>query len=152
MQIWVDADACPNVIKEILFRVADRTGITVTLLANHPLTIRPSRYIKFIQVQTGFDQVDDEIIARVVEGDLVITSDIPLAYEVLQKGGHVISHRGERFNQENIRELLNMRDFMDILRAGGVETKHGPSAMTARDSQLFANQLDRFIAVQSKLS
>lgn len=152
MQIWVDADACPNLIKEILFRVADRTGITVTFLANHSLTIRPSRHIKFIQVQTGFDQVDDEIIARVAEGDLVITSDIPLAYEVLQKGGHVISHRGERLNQDNIRELLTLRDFMDILRSGGVETKHGPSAMTARDSQMFANQLDRFIALQNKLS
>lgn len=150
MHIWVDADACPNTVKEILFRVAERTTIIVTLIANHALTVRPSRYIKFIQVPSGFDVVDHEIVARVSDGDLVITSDIPLAYDVLQKGGHVINHRGERYTQENIRELLNMRDFMDVLRASGMECKSGPAAMTAKDSQMFANQLDRFLALNTK--
>ena len=150
INIWVDADACPKTVREILFRVADRTKISVTLIANQSVPIWPSRYIRFIQVSRGFDVADNEILARVNAGDLVISSDIPLAYEVLEKGGHVINFRGERYTQENIRELLNMRDFMDILRSSGVDCKSGPAAMTAKDSQLFANQLDRFLAGVSK--
>ena len=150
INIWVDADACPKTVREILFRVAERTKITVTLIANQSIAIWPSRHIKFIQVNRGFDVADNEIVARASAGDLVITSDIPLAYEVLEKGGHVINFRGERYTQENIRELLNMRDFMDILRSSGVDCKSGPAAMTAKDSQLFANQLDRFLAAVSK--
>jgi uncharacterized protein YaiI (UPF0178 family) len=150
MNILVDADACPKTVKEILFRVAERTQITVTLFANHSLSIWPSRYIKFIQVQSGFDVADKEILVRLNIGDLVITGDIPLAYEVLEKGGHVINPRGERYTSENIKELLNMRDFMDTLRSSGVDCKSGPAAMTAKDSQMFANQLDRFLAANLK--
>lgn len=150
INIWVDADACPKTVREILFRVAERTKITVTLIANQSVVVWPSRYIKFIQVQRGFDVADNEIVARVTKGDLVITSDIPLAFEVLEKGGEVINFRGERYTQDNIRELLNMRDFMDILRSSGVDCKSGPAAMTAKDSQLFANQLDRFLASNAK--
>lgn len=150
MNILVDADACPKTVREILFRVADRTQITVTLIANQSIAVWPSRYIKFIQVQRGLDVADNEIVARVSVGDLVITSDIPLAFEVLEKGGHVINFRGERYTQENIRELLNMRDFMDILRSSGMDCKSGPAAMTGKDTQMFANQLDRFLAASAK--
>ena len=146
MNIWVDADSCPRAIKEILFRVAERTAITVTLIANQPMTIRPSRFIKFIQVPTGFDLADHEILRRVMADDLVITADIPLAYEVIEKGAHVINPRGERYTQDNIRQQLNLRDFMDTMRFSGIEMGGGPAAMTAKDNQAFANQLDRFLA------
>lgn len=146
MNIWVDGDACPKTVKEILFRAADRTQICVTVIANQSMTVKPSRFINFIQVARGFDVADNEIVSRLVAGDLVITGDIPLAYDVLQKGGHVINPRGERYTQDNIRELLSMRDFMDTLRSSGLDCKGGPSAMTAKDSQLFANELDRFLA------
>lgn len=145
MQIWVDADACPKAIKEILFRAAERMSITTTLVANQFVQTPPSRHIKLLQVKSGFDVADVEIVKRVSAGDLVITGDIPLAHEVIGKGGHAINPRGERYTPDNIKERLNMRDFMDTLRASGINTG-GPSALNARDIQAFANQLDRFLA------
>jgi uncharacterized protein len=149
MQIWVDADACPKSIKDILFRAAERTGLTTTLVANHFLATPPSRYIKMLQVRPGFDVADNEIVKQLQSGDLVITGDIPLASEVIDKGGHAINPRGERYTKETIRERLNMRDFMDTLRASGIETG-GPSALNSRDVQAFANQLDKFLAGMTK--
>lgn len=145
MQIWVDADACPKAIKDILFRAAERRSITTTLVANHTLATPPSRHIKFLQVNAGFDVADNEIVKRLTVGDLVITGDIPLANEVLDKGGHAINPRGELYTVETIKERLNMRDFMDSLRSSGINTG-GPSALSPRDIQTFANQLDRFLA------
>jgi uncharacterized protein YaiI (UPF0178 family) len=145
MQIWVDADACPKAIKDILFRAAERTGIMTILVANQFLQTPPSRYIKLVLVTSGYDVADNEIIKRLRVGDLVITGDIPLAYEVIGKGGHAINPRGERYTQDTIKERLNMRDFMDTLRASGINTG-GPSALTSRDIQAFANQLDKFLA------
>lgn len=145
MQIWVDADACPKAIKDILFRVAERTTITTTLVASQYLQTPPSRYIKLLQVKSGYDVADNEIVKRLSVGDLVITGDIPLANDVIGKGGHAINPRGERYTQENIKERLNMRDFMDTLRASGVNTG-GPSALNSCDIQAFANQLDKFLA------
>jgi uncharacterized protein YaiI (UPF0178 family) len=145
MQIWVDADACPKAIKDILFRVAERTTITTTLVANQYLQTPPSRNIKLLQVKSGFDVADNEIVKRLSVGDLVITGDIPLAYEVIVKGGHAINPRGELYSQDTIKERLNMRDFMDTLRASGIDTG-GPAAINSRDVQAFANQLDRFLA------
>jgi uncharacterized protein YaiI (UPF0178 family) len=147
MQIWVDADACPKAIKDILFRAAERATITTTLVANHSLPLPPSRFIKLLQVQSGFDVADNEIVKRLSRGDLVITSDIPLAHEVLGKGGHAINPRGERYTPDTIQERLTMRDFMDTLRSSGIHTG-GPSALTSRDIQAFANQLDTFLAQQ----
>jgi uncharacterized protein YaiI (UPF0178 family) len=149
MQIWVDADACPKAVKDILFRAATRTETTITLVANQYLQIPPSRHIKFLQVKSGFDVADNEIVKRLNAGDLVITNDIPLASEVIDQGGHALNPRGERYTQDNIRERLNMRDFMDTLRASGIDTG-GPSALNSRDIQAFANQLDRFLAHQSR--
>jgi uncharacterized protein len=145
MQIWVDADACPKAIKGILFRAAERMAITTTLVANQFIQTPPSRHIKLLQVKSGFDVADNEIIKRVSAGDLVITGDIPLAHEVIGKGGHAINPRGERYTEDNIKERLNMRDFMDTLRSSGINTG-GPLALNARDIQAFANQLDRFLA------
>ena len=145
MQIWVDADACPVVVKEILFRAADRTGTQLTLVANHALRSPPSANIRTLQVQRGFDVADDEIVRRVDKGDLVITSDIPLAAEVIDKGAHALSPRGELFTPENIRARLNMRDFLDTMRASGVQTDSGPAAYSQRDKQAFANNLDRLL-------
>ncbi|MGR9045955.1 MAG: YaiI/YqxD family protein [Gammaproteobacteria bacterium] len=147
MQIWVDADACPKPIKDILFRAANRTKTMTTLVANHTLPIPPSRHIKFLQVKSGYDAADNEIVKRLSPGDLVITGDIPLASEVIGKGGQAINPRGERYTSDTIKERLNMRDFMDTLRASGIDTG-GPSALNARDVQAFANQLDRFLAQQ----
>ena len=144
MKIWVDADACPVVIKEILFRAANRTGVQLTLIANQPIRIPPSRHIKFIQVSSGFDVADNEIVKRVNLGDLVITSDIPLAAEVIEKGAIVLDSRGEQYSEENIRDRLNMRDFMETLRASGIDTG-GPSALNQNDRKNFANQLDKFL-------
>lgn len=144
MQIWVDADACPKAIKDILFRCAERTRVSITLVANHSLPIPPSRYIKCLQVPAGFDRADNEIVKRLSSGDLVITGDIPLAYEVLCKGGHAINPRGERYNQDSIKERLGMRDLMETLRSSGINTG-GPAALSVRDTQTFANQLDRFL-------
>ena len=148
MKIWVDADACPKAIKDILFRVAERLSITTTLVANHTLQTPPSRFIQFLQVKSGFDVTDNEIVKRLMVGDLVITSDIPLAYEVLCGGGHAINPRGELYTQDNIKERLIMRDFMDNLRSSGIDTG-GPAALSSRDVQAFANQLDKFLVKQS---
>lgn len=146
MQIWVDADACPNVIKEILFRVADRTQIQVTLVANKLLRTPPSRFIRALQVPAGFDVADREIVLLVQAGDLVITADIPLASDVIAKGGHALNPRGEFYTRDNIQQHLTMRNFMDELRAGGVETG-GPAPFAHSDRQAFANQLDRHLRV-----
>lgn len=145
MHIWVDADACPKVIKDILFRAATRTGISLTLIANQTLYVPPSPFIRSVQVPAGFDVADNEIVKRVAAGDLVITSDLPLAAEVIEKGGHVLSHRGEWYSAANIRPLLNMRDFMDNLRASGIQTG-GPPPMSQTERQVFAGHLDRFLA------
>jgi len=145
MKIWVDADACPVVIKEILYRAADRTGVQLTLVANQPLTTPSSTNIKTLQVPHGFDVADDEIVRRLSAGDLVITSDIPLAAEVIAKGGHALSPRGEMHTTENIGARLNMRDFLDTMRSSGVEMGGGPAAFSQRDKQEFANNLDRFL-------
>ncbi|MCI5222436.1 MAG: YaiI/YqxD family protein [Candidatus Electrothrix sp. AR4] len=144
MKIWVDADACPVVIKDILFKAANRTGVQLTLVANKPLRIPPSRYIKFIQVSSGLDVADNEIVNRLHAGDLVVTADIPLAAEVVAKGGVALNPRGELYTTDNIRERLNTRDFMDTLRASGIETG-GPSALNKRDRQSFANHLDQLL-------
>jgi uncharacterized protein YaiI (UPF0178 family) len=148
MQIWVDADACPKVIKDILFRAATRTKTSLTLIANQTLHTPPSPFIRSVQVAAGFDVADNEIVKRVTTGDLVITSDLPLAAEVIEKGGHVLSHRGEWYSAANIRPLLNMRDFMDNLRASGIQTG-GPPPMSSSESKAFAGHLDRFLATHS---
>ena len=150
MKIWVDADACPVVIKEILFRAADRTGVQLTLVANQPLNTPSSANINTLQVPRGFDVADDEIVKRLRTGDLVITSDIPLAAEVIEKGGHALSPRGEMHSTENIGARLNMRDFLDTMRASGVEMGGGPAAFSQRDKQTFANELDRFLTKYAK--
>ncbi len=144
MKIWVDADACPVLIKEILFKTANRTGIQVTLVANQTLHTPPSPYIKMLQVKPGFDVADNEIIKQLGEGDLVITSDIPLAALVIEKNGNVISPRGESYTAENITERLSMRDFMENLRSSGIDTG-GPSAFSKRDQHMFSNQLDKWL-------
>jgi uncharacterized protein YaiI (UPF0178 family) len=144
MKIWVDADACPVVIKEILFRASERTGVQLTLVANHALQIPQLKSINFLQVTSGFDVADNEIVKRLETGDLVITSDIPLAAEVIEKGGHALNPRGELYSVENIRARLNMRDFMDTLRATGVNTG-GPPSISKSDRQSFANQLDKLL-------
>ena len=143
--IWVDADACPVVIKEILFRAAERTGIQTTLIANHAMQVPRSPHIRFLQVQSGFDVADNEIARRMSPGDLVITADIPVAAEVLEKGGSALNPRGELYRTESIRSLLNMRDFMDTMRASGVETG-GPPPLSQADRQNFAKHLDRWLA------
>ena len=147
MKIWVDADACPIVVKEILFRAAARTGVQLTLVANQAMRIPRSRNIDMLKVETGFDVADNEIVKRLEAGDLVITSDIPLAAEVIAKGGHALSPRGELYSADNIRERLNMRDFMDTLRASGINTG-GPAALSHADRQAFASHLDRLLATQ----
>ena len=144
MKIWVDADACPVAIKEILYRAAERTAVSLILVANQPLRTPNSEVISTLQVPRGFDVADDEIVKRLDPGDLVITSDIPLAAEVIDKGGHALSPRGELHTTENIRARLNMRDFLDTMRASGVDTG-GPPALSQRDRQAFANNLDRFL-------
>ncbi len=144
MQIWVDADACPKPIKEILFRVAERWKLPVTLVANQSLRTPPSRFIKSVQVSAGFDVADNHIVQNLEMGDLVITADIPLAAEVIEKGGHALNPRGDFYTKENIGERLAMRDFFTQLRDSGVETG-GAAAMNQADRQNFANQLDRFL-------
>jgi uncharacterized protein YaiI (UPF0178 family) len=145
MSIWVDADACPVVIKEILFRAAERTGMELTLVANRSVRVPPSRYIKMLQVTSGFDVADNEIVNRVDAGDLVITSDVPLAAEVIEKGGHALSPRGELYSTDSIKGRLNMRDFLDNLRASGVHTG-GPPALSQSDRNAFAKHLDQWLA------
>jgi uncharacterized protein len=144
-RIWVDADACPVAIKEILFRAAQRAQIAVTLVANHALRVPPSPYIRSIQVPGGFDVADNEIVRLVNAGDLVVTQDIPLAAAVIDKGALAIHPRGELYTPDTIRQRLSMRNFMEELRGAGVDTG-GPSALHPRDKQAFANQLDRWLA------
>ena len=144
-QIWVDADACPKVIKEILFRAANRVGMPVILVANQPLQVPKSRYIRTVQVGAGFDVADNYIAQQAQAHDLVITADIPLAAEVVAKGCLALNPRGDLYTEENIRQRLNMRDFMDTLRSSGVNTG-GPASLSQADRQAFANQLDRLLA------
>lgn len=144
MQIWIDADACPRAIKEILYRAAVRRKVSLTLVANKVMQTPPSPYIKSIKVSAGFDVADQYIVDQLEPGDLVITADIPLAADVLAKGGYVLDPRGERLTEENIGERLAIRNALDELRGVGVDTG-GPATFNASDRQAFANQLDRFL-------
>ncbi|ALQ49933.1 YaiI/YqxD family protein [Nitrosomonas ureae] len=144
MKIWIDADACPAAIKEILFRAAERTRRQLILIANHPVYIPPSPFIRMQQVESGFDVADNEIVKGLESGDLVITSDIPLAAEVIKKDGLVLTPRGELYTRENIGARLSMRDFMEALRNSGVDTG-GQSALSQNDRKYFANQLDKLL-------
>jgi len=143
--VWVDADACPKVIKEILFRAADRTGITLILVANQPMQTPPSRHIRSVQVGSGFDVADNYIVQHAEPGDLAITADIPLAAELVAKGCMALNPRGELYTENNIRQRLNMRDFMDSMRSSGLQSG-GPPPLNQSDRQAFANQLDRLLA------
>lgn len=145
MVIWVDADACPRVIREVLFRAATRLAVPLTLVANHAIPVPPSRWISALQVEQGFDVADNFIVGKVRPNDLVITADIPLAAELIEKGAGVISPRGEQFTRNNIRQRLNMRDFMETMRSS-VQVGGGPPALGPRDKQAFANALDRYLA------
>ena len=145
MHIWVDADACPGVIKEILFRAAERVQVPLTLVANKPLRTPRSPFIHTLQVMSGFDVADNEIAKRLEPGDLVITADIPLASDAIQRGAHALDPRGELYTPDNIRERLQMRNFMDGLREGGIQTG-GPPALDHADRKRFADQLDRFLS------
>ena len=149
MKIWVDADACPVAIKEILFRAAERTGVKVTLVANQPVRVPTSPHVELVQVSRGFDVADNEIAKRAGRGDLVITADIPLAADVMENGVHALSPRGELYSTETIRQRLTMRDLMDTLRAGGIDTG-GPPALSKSDRQSFANHLDRMLTRYAK--
>ena len=144
MQIWVDADACPKIVKEILYRAAERARVTLILVANQGLRPPASPYIKTLRVAAGLDVADQAIIDRVKAGDLVITADIPMAALVIARGAHVIEPRGELYTVDTIRERLSMRNFMDELRGSGIETG-GPASFSKGDRQAFANQLDRFL-------
>ncbi len=143
--IWVDADACPRVIKEVLYRVAQRTGITVTLVANQPLTVPRLPNLKVLQVPPGFDVADNEIVRRAAAGDLVITADIPLAAEVIAKGTQALNPRGELYSADTIRGVLNLRDFMDTMRASGA-MGDGPPPLSQADRNAFARHLDTWVA------
>ncbi|MFK7860853.1 MAG: YaiI/YqxD family protein [Granulosicoccus sp.] len=149
MKIWVDADACPVSMRKILFKAAQRTGTEVTLIANQAIPVPRSPLITMRQVAHGFDVADDEIVRLVEAGDLVITSDIPLASEVIDKGAIALSGRGELFDEENIKGLLNMRDFMDTLRGSGIQTG-GHSALGQSEIKAFADQLDRWLARKAR--
>ena len=149
MQIWVDADACPRVIKEILFRAAQRVSIPLTLVANRPLRVPPSPFIKTLVVGAGFDVADNRIVAELESGDLVITADIPLAAAVIDQGGVVLDPRGELLNSDNIHERLTVRNLLDELRGSGIETG-GPAAFNPADRHAFARQLDRLLAQKSE--
>ena len=149
MKIWVDADACPGVIKEILFRAAKRTGLEMTLVANQPMRIPQAKNISFILVKSGLDVADNEIVRNMQMGDLVITADIPLAANVIEKGGLALNPRGELYTSENIRSRLSMRDFMESLRSTGVETG-GPAALNNADRKAFADNLDKLLTRLNK--
>ena len=148
MAIWVDADACPGVIKDILYRAAQRTSIQLTLVANRGLQVPRSPWIRMVQVPRGFDVADKHIVEMALDGDLVITADIPLAAAVVEKGASALNPRGELYTKDNVQGLLDMRNFMDTLRSSGVETG-GPPALSNSDRQNFAAQLDRWIAGQT---
>ncbi|GGD07777.1 MULTISPECIES: YaiI/YqxD family protein [Franconibacter] len=145
MPVWVDADACPNVIKEVLFRAAERTQTPVTLVANQNIRVPPSRFIRAMRVPAGFDVADNEIVRLCERGDLVITADIPLAAEVLAKGAAALNPRGELYSEATIKERLTMRDFMDTLRSSGIQTG-GPDSLSQRDRQRFAAELDKWLS------
>ncbi len=149
MKIWVDADACPVAIKKILFRASARTGTMLTLIANNPVSVPKSPHIKTIQVASGFDVADKEIVNRMQPGDLIVTSDIPLAADVIGRQGLVLSPRGERLGKDNIGARLNMRDFMESMRASGVMTG-GPSALSQGDKKAFADELDKLLSTIAK--
>lgn len=149
MTIWVDADACPRAIKEILFRAAERTGVALILVANQPLRTPPSAYIRSMIVPGGFDVADEHITGAVQAGDLVITADIPLAAAVIAKGAFALNPRGTFYTQDNIGEALSVRNWMSDLRSSGVETG-GPASFSPRDRENFANQLDRFLSKHGK--
>lgn len=149
MQIWVDADACPGVIKEILFRVADRLQMQVTLVANQLMRVPPSRFIRSVQVPRGFDVADAEIVRLLEPGDLVVTADIPLAADVLKKGGFALNPRGEFYSEANIAQHLSTRQFMEQLRESGIDTG-GPAPFSQRDQQQFANALDKHLQKQTR--
>jgi hypothetical protein len=144
MKIWVDADACPVVIKEILYKAAERAQLKLILVANKTFRIPKSSFITFIHVRQGLDVADNEIVNKLESGDLVITSDIPLADRVVEMGGVALNPRGEVYTEENIKERLSARNFLDSLRSTGVETG-GSSALSPRDRQAFANRLDHMI-------
>jgi len=146
-KIWVDADACPNAIKEILYRAAERMPVMVSLVANQALQVPRSQYIRSVQVPSGFDVADNHIVEKSKPGDLVVTADIPLAAALIARGRIVLNPRGELYSEENIRERLNMRDFLDTLRGGGVTTG-GPAPFSQTDRMTFANQLDRLLAIK----
>jgi len=148
MKILVDADACPNPVKEILFRAADKRAVETLLVANQRVNVPPSPHIRAIQVPKGFDVADNEIVLRAEPGDLIITADIPLASAVIDKGAFALNPRGEFYTTENIRQRLNMRDFMETLRASGIQSG-GPPPLTQQDRQAFANALDRFLTKNS---
>jgi uncharacterized protein YaiI (UPF0178 family) len=145
MQIWVDADACPRVIKDILFRAAERKKVRLILVANQPLRTPASAYIDSMVVAAGFDVADDKIVELLNPGDLVITADIPLAAAAIEKQGHALNPRGEFYTPDNINERLAVRNMLDELRGCGIDTR-GPAALNASDRQAFANCLDRFLA------
>lgn len=144
-KIWVDADACPNAIKQILYRAAERCEIKLVLVANTPLSKPGSRWIESVVVSQGFDVADQHIVKQSIPGDLVITADIPLAAELVENEVVVVSPRGERFNAENIRQRLQMRDILEQVRDSGIRTS-GPPPFNSRDKQKFANELDRILA------
>lgn len=144
-RIWVDADACPRAVKDMLYRLADRAAIEVVLVANQALSVPGSRYIRALQVSGGFDEADKAIVDRAGAGDLVITADIPLAAELVERNVQVLSPRGERFTRDNVRQKLNLRDFMETMRASGAETG-GPPPYGQADRKAFADQLDRLVA------
>jgi len=144
-RIWVDADACPRVIKEMLYRVAERASIEVVLVANQGLATPPSKYVRSVQVMGGFDEADKYILEIARPGDLVVTADIPLAADLVENDVRVLNPRGERYTRENVRQALNMRDFMDTLRGSGMETG-GPPPFSLADRKAFADQIDRLVA------
>jgi len=148
MHVWVDADACPVVIKEILYRAAGRVGVPVTLVSNMSLRVPPSPFITTIRVPKGFDGADQRIAALMQPGDLVITADIPLAAEVVRRGGRALDPRGELYTEDNVQEHLAVRNLMDSLRGGG-ENLGGPAAFNQTDRHAFANQLDRLLTARS---
>jgi len=145
MALWIDADACPNQVKEIMYKAANRTNTQLTLVANQYINTPKSEFIKMTQVESGFDVADDYIVANVQKNDLVITSDIPLADELIAKGAQVLTSRGEAYTSQNIKQKLNMRDFMETMRSSGVQSG-GPPPLNAQDIQKFANALDRYLA------
>ena len=150
MQIWVDADACPAVIRDILFRAADRTGVRMTLVANKPLRLPVAVNLRFLQVPQGFDAADKRIMELMERDDLVVTADVPFAAAAIERGGVALNPRGELYTKENVRERLSVRNFLDELRSGGVNTG-GPPALSQRERQVFANQLDTWLAKRAKI-